>query len=89
MAELQNELALRFRYAWTRYFETQTIRFQHRQAQLSNLNPQSVLERGYSITYSTKGKVILGSKQIHVGDKIQVKFAHGMCEADVTHTKNS
>ncbi len=89
MEELQSELALRFRYAWARYLEIQTIRFQHRQVQLSNLNPQSVLERGYSITYSIGGKIILGSKQIHVGDKIQVKFAHGMCEADVTHTENS
>lgn len=85
----QGELAARFRSAYSRYFETLSVRQQHLQTQLSHLNPQAVLERGYSITYSLHGTVIRDSKQIHYGDRIQVKFAHGMCEADVTHTKNS
>jgi len=89
LEEQQNELALRFRYAFSHYLETLAVNLQHLQAQLANLNPQSVLERGYSITYSAQGKVIRNSKQIHIGDKIQVKFAHGMCEANVTQTKNS
>jgi exodeoxyribonuclease VII large subunit len=82
-------LILRFRQVFSRYLETLTINLQHQQTQLTHLNPQSVLERGYSITYSEQGTVIHDSKQIHIGDKIQVKFAHGMCEADVTQTKNS
>jgi len=65
------------------------MRLQHLQTQLSHLNPQSVLERGYSITYSAQGQLIHNSKQIGISDKIQVKFAQGMCEADVTHTKHS
>lgn len=85
----QKELAARFRYTYSCYFETLAARQRHLQTQLSHLNPQSVLERGYSITYSIPGKAIRDSKQIHSGDRIQVKFAHGMCEANVTHTKNS
>lgn len=85
----QKELAARFRYAFSRYFETLAVNSQHLQMQLSHLNPQSVLERGYSITYTMQNTVIRDSKQIHSGDRIQVKFAHGLCEADVSKTKNS
>jgi exodeoxyribonuclease VII large subunit len=89
LEEQQKELASRFRYAFSHYFDTLAINLQHLQAQLSHLNPQSVLERGYSITYSIQGTVIRDSKQINSGDRIQVKFAHGMCEADVRKTKDS
>lgn len=89
LVEQQNELTSRFRYAHSRYFETLSIRLQHLQTQLSHLNPQAVLERGYSITFSMNNIIIRDSKLINPGDKIQVKFAHGMCEADVTKTKNS
>ncbi len=89
LQEQHHELAVRFRYAFAHYFETSNIRIKHLQTQLSHLNPQSVLERGYSITYSAQGQLIHNSKQIGIGDKIQVKFAQGMCEADVTHTKHS
>ena len=85
----QKELAARFRYAFSRHFETLAVNLQHLQTQLSHLNPQSVLERGYSITYTIQNTVIRDSKQIHSGDKIQVKFAHGMCDADVSKTKDS
>lgn len=89
LAEQQKERASRFHYAYSRYFETLSIRLQHTQIQLFHLNPQSVLERGYSITYSMQGIIIRDSKQMNPGDRIQVKFAHGMCEADITKTKNS
>ena len=89
LEEQQKELTSRFRYAYSHYFEILAVRQQHLQAQLSHMNPQSVLERGYSITYSMHGTTIRDSKQIHSGDRIQVKFAHGMCEANVTQTKNS
>lgn len=85
----QKELAARFRYSFSRYFETLSVNLQHLQTQLSHLNPQSVLERGYSISYTLQNTVIRDSKQIHSGDRIQVKFAHGMCEADVSKTKDS
>jgi exodeoxyribonuclease VII large subunit len=87
--EQQNELTSRFRHAYSHYFETLLIKLQHLQAQLSHLNPQAVLERGYSITFSIDNTIILDSKQINPGDKIQVKFAHGLCDANVTKTKNS
>jgi exodeoxyribonuclease VII large subunit len=89
ISQQQKELAARFHSAYIRYLEILSVRLQHMQAQLSHLNPQSVLERGYSIAYTAQNTVIRDSKQIHCGDRIQVKFAHGMCEADVTKTENS
>ena len=84
-----DELTMRFRQVFSRYLDALAITLQHRRTQLAHLNPQSVLERGYSITYSAQGTVIRDSKQIHASDKIQVKFAHGLCEADVTQIRNS
>lgn len=82
-------LTERFFRAFSFYFESRSVRLTHIQAQLLQLNPQSVLERGYSISFSETGTIIRNSKQIQCGEKIQVKFAHGMCEADVSSIKNS
>ena len=86
MERRQKELIARFRATYVRYLETLAVKLQHMQAQLSNLNPQSVLERGYSITYNQQNTIVRDSKQVHYGDRIQVKFAHGTCEADITKT---
>jgi len=84
-----NQLMTRFHSAVSSYFETQTVKLNHLHAQLSQLNPQSVLARGYSITYSHENTIIRDSKQLHHGERIQVKFAHGACEADITKLDNS
>jgi exodeoxyribonuclease VII large subunit len=89
MERQQKELIARFRAAYTRYFETLAIKLHHVHTQLSHLNPQSVLERGYSITYAANSIIVRDSKQVHYGDRIQVKFAHGTCEADITKTGDS
>lgn len=87
LLEQQNKFAQRLHQASSRYLETRTVSLLHSQTQLEHLNPQSVLERGYSIAYSTVGNVIRDSKQINPGDKIQVKFAKGKAGAEVTETK--
>lgn len=89
LEQRQKELYLRIQHEYARYLLTLSGKIQLLQAKLSQLNPQSVLERGYSITYSMHNTIILDSKQIDPGDRIRVKFAHGVCEADVTITKNS
>jgi len=87
LLEQQNKFVQRLHHASSRYLETRTASLLHNQAQLVHLNPQSVLERGYSIAYSTEGSVIRDSKQINPGDKIQVKFAKGKADAEVTEIK--
>lgn len=84
-----NQLNDRFRLIMFSYLENQTNKLRYLHAQLSQLNPQSVLARGYSITFSTENAIIRDSKQLHRGERIQVKFAHGACEADITKLDKS
>jgi len=59
----------------------------HRLAQnLEHLNPQGVLERGYSLTMSADGKIIRSSDELKAGDALQLTFAQGGADAAVTRT---
>ena len=89
MERQQKESIARFRTAYIRHFDILAIKLRHVHEQLCHLNPQSVLERGYSITYAANSIIVRDSKQVHYGDRIQVKFAHGTCEADITKTSDS
>ena len=79
----QHELGLRLRRAISRRIETLAMVLQRQQAHLAHLNPQSVLERGYSIAYTSSGTVLRDSEQISVGDNIRVTFAKGWSKASV------
>ncbi|MDC8444981.1 MAG: exodeoxyribonuclease VII large subunit [Nitrosomonas sp.] len=80
---LIDRLSTRLQQGLTRYYETLSAQLQHYQARLANLNPQAVLERGYSITYSTHGEIIRSTNQLRKNDKIQVKFAQGQIDAQI------
>ncbi len=82
--EQQFEWMQRLQRAMTHYMMQSEKNMQHRQTQLSHLNPQSVLERGYSISYTEQGDIVKHSSQLNKGDNIKVKFAQGRCEARVT-----
>lgn len=53
---------------------------------LSHLNPQSVLERGYSITHSKDGKVLRDTDQVQVGDPIKITLSRGWIESIISDT---
>ncbi len=57
-------------------------------AQLQQLSPQAVLERGYAIAFDATGQVIKSSAPVAVGDGIEVQLAQGRLEADVTGKKD-
>jgi exodeoxyribonuclease VII large subunit len=56
------------------------------QSHLSHLNPQSVLERGYSITHSKNGTVLRDSDQAQVGDPIKITLSRGWVESIISDT---
>ena len=91
LTEHHKRLSERLNQACAYRIETMTTKLQHQQMQLTQLNPQTILNRGYSITYSSQGTVVRNANQIHTGEKIQVKFAQGHVDAAVTKTnrKNS
>lgn len=80
----QKELALRMNRAIRHQTETANTHLQHQQAHLQHLNPHAVLARGYSISYTAEGVVLRNSDQIKIGDDIQVTFAKGWCDANVS-----
>lgn len=84
MVERQRELGFRFRRAMNFRLETLMMSLQRQRTHLAHLNPESVLERGYSIAYAADGVVVRNSDQIDVDDTIQVVFARGWGRGRVT-----
>ena len=54
----------------------ENYRLQLLQQRLEALNPQRLLQRGYSITLC-KGKVVRNARQLKAGDEIETKLANG------------
>ena len=44
---------------------------------MDNLNPSKVLERGYSITRTSDGKVVKSVKELNPNDKTETIFKDG------------
>jgi exodeoxyribonuclease VII large subunit len=51
---------------------------------LRHLNPQGVLERGYSIVTTATGMIVQDAAQTSVGDALRLRFARGAATARVT-----
>ncbi|HEY7655842.1 MAG TPA: exodeoxyribonuclease VII large subunit [Burkholderiales bacterium] len=87
VAELRRscvELARRLRDGARRRLEAGTALAARLDAHLKHLNPQSVLERGYSITHDPRGAVVRDAGQLAVGEALRTTFSKGWAEATVT-----
>jgi exodeoxyribonuclease VII large subunit len=54
---------------------------------LQHLNPQNVLERGYSLVQTEDGSVVRNSAELNTGDKLQLTFSQGGADAAVTRVR--
>ncbi len=52
-------------------------------AQLAQLNPRAVLERGYSMVETPGGALVRDSAQLSAGDEVRLTFARGWASAKV------
>jgi len=52
-------------------------------AQLSQLNPRAVLERGYSMVETGAGDIVRDSAQLSADDEVRLTFARGWASAKV------
>ncbi|MGA9991811.1 MAG: exodeoxyribonuclease VII large subunit, partial [Thiobacillaceae bacterium] len=50
---------------------------------LQHLNPQAVLERGYSITQNAQGQIIRASTDLKPGEALHLSFAKGAADVRV------
>jgi len=69
-------------------FERQRQTLQRLEAGLIHLNPQAVLSRGFSIVRSQAGTIIRDSHEIATGQAIEIAFAQGNAQAQVTQTES-
>jgi exodeoxyribonuclease VII large subunit len=58
-------------------------------AGMRHLNPQGVLDRGYSIVTDAAGAVVQDSAGLAVGDGLNLRFARGEASAKVTGKTDS
>lgn len=80
----QRELAGRLRVSLDQRMQGYQAELLRLQANLAHLNPQSVLDRGFSMVRSAEGKIIYDSKSIAADEMLSITFAHGSAAAKVT-----
>ena len=54
---------------------------------LAHLNPEAVLQRGYSIVATAQGNIVQDSTQVAPGDTVALTFARGAADATVTRRR--
>lgn len=54
---------------------------------LTHLNPQAVLTRGYAFVQNQSGSIISASEQLQVGDEVRLTFGAGSAQATIATTK--
>ena len=84
----QRELARRLQLSLMHRMQAHQTGLQRLQANLAHLNPQSVLERGFSMVRSADGKIVYDSKEIAMDEALSITFARGSAEARVTRKED-
>jgi exodeoxyribonuclease VII large subunit len=81
----QQELRLRLQHGEARLLEQHDARLVKMTAGLAHLNPQAVLERGYSIVEKRDGQIVRSAQQIAAGEPLRLTFARGAAQTRVEH----
>ena len=66
-----------------RVLERAQSRLSRLEAHTMSLNPQLMLERGYSIAETANGAIVRDAAALAVGEEIRVRFARGSVQAEV------
>jgi exodeoxyribonuclease VII large subunit len=77
------ELGRRLREGARRRLEAVAALLARVDAHLKHLNPQSVLDRGYSITEDRHGRVVRDATRLVTGQDLKITFARGWADARV------
>ena len=81
------ELGRRLRDASRARVDALASRLAALDSHLKHLNPDLVLERGYSIAATADGAIVHDASQVKAGDALTVTFARGAAETQVTRTR--
>jgi exodeoxyribonuclease VII large subunit len=83
LQEQQTNRARRLSSAMQYTLDRHNARLLALQQHLQHLDPQQVLARGYSMVRDAKGKVVLSSERIALGESLDITFAQGGASAVV------
>lgn len=86
LGERQLEFTRRLRIAARMQLAGAGERLQSVQASLTHLNPERVLERGYSITRAADGTVVRDAAQLVPGQELELLLARGRAGVEVKKT---
>lgn len=86
LAAAPQALAQRLRHAAANALQARLAAVSQRAAQLTSLNPQAVLERGYSITAAADGSIVRDAARLTAGDEVSIRLARGSVRAGVKST---
>ena len=67
----------------TSFLYSLNLKLNNFEQQLISLSPKEILKRGYSITYSDKGKIIKSSKKLTRGDRLVTQLSDGKVQSKV------
>lgn len=88
LVERKHGLDMRLRRAIVGCIESLAMSLKHQQANLAHLNPESILERGFSIAYTADGTVLRNSDQVGIGDTVRMTLSNGEIRARVSGKGN-
>ena len=83
LATRQQSLAQRLASAAAHRVDTLRSDVRSLAAQLAQLNPQAVLERGYSVVETSTDKIVRDSAQLERDEEVRLTFAKGWARAQV------
>jgi exodeoxyribonuclease VII large subunit len=77
-------LATRLQQAPRQIVQTQRSALARLASNLTHLNPEAVLARGYSIVANEQGQIVRDAADLPVGSTVRLRFERGQAEATVT-----
>ncbi len=81
----QQQLGQRLELAMRQSLQGQQATLYRIATSLQHLNPEAVLERGFSLVRAASGKIIRSSAEISLDEEVSLTFAIGSATARVTH----
>ena len=80
------QLAYRLNTSISRQLQTKQHDLLRLSQNLTHLNPQAVLTRGYAFVQNRSGGIVSSSQQLHSGDEVKLTFGVGSAEATINKT---
>ena len=81
------QAAYRLSHAWQQQLQTKQQHLLRLGQNLSHLNPQAVLTRGYAFVQNKDGAIVSSSRQLQAGEAVSLTFGTGSADATVTKVK--